>query len=273
MNVECRARRLLRWYPKSWRETHDEEFLALLEDSICEQPFSPSRSLNVVTNALRLRSVELRLTHRRLLLTSSAPLVVLVAVIGLATNGFGLASASGPTKGGMPPGYGPNFAYSKIPDYLAVSIGSNRTGYIPKAYIVSPSGYSRNPLDGGIAPIYASDLTTLLGHLYPGVGYVRLGTSPWSLPCVGEGTGTISVHGTRTMIPLPCPSTMIVLPNVVGIYTPTAVGKLSSLGVGVVVDNVHSSSVPPGHIVSISPRSGTTVHARQLVIVDNSVQS
>jgi len=271
MNVEHRARRLLRWYPKSWRETHDEEFLALLEDSMVERPFSPNRSLNVVMNALRLRSVEFRSTPRRLLLTSSTPLIVLVAVIGLTTNVFGLASSSGPTKGGMPSGYGPGFAYSKIPDYLAVSISSNETGYTPKAYIVSPSGSSNNPLDGRIAPIYASDLTTLLGHLYPGVGYVRLGTSPWSLPCLGESTGSVNANGIQTVTSIPCSSTMIVLPNVVGVYTPTAVGKLSSLGVGVVVENIHSSSVPPGHIVSVSPSSGTTVYARQQVIVENSV--
>jgi hypothetical protein len=271
MNVESRARRLLRWYPKSWRETHEEEFVALLEDSINERPFSPGRSLNVVMNALRLRSDEFRSSPRRLLATSSAPLIVLVAFIGLATNGFGLASASGPTKGGMPSGWGPRFAYSKIPDYLAVSIGPNETGYTPKAYIVSPSGSSNDPLDGRIAPIYASNLTTLLGHLYPGVGYVRLGSSPWSLPCVGESTGSVNANGTQTETSIPCPSTMLVLPNVVGMVTPTAVGKISGLGAAVVVVNVHSSSVPPGHIVAISPSGGTTVHARQQVIVENSL--
>jgi len=127
--TERRARRLLSWYPRSWRETHEEEFVALLEDSIVDRPFWPGRSLNIVLSALRVRSCELRASHRRMLLSSSVPLVVLVAVIGFATNGFGLLSLSGPTKGGMP--YSPprGVAYNKLPDYLSVYIGPNDIGY------------------------------------------------------------------------------------------------------------------------------------------------
>ena len=273
MNAEQRARRLLRWYPRSWRAKHEEEFLALLEDSIADRPFWPGRSFNVVHNALRLRSSELRASRRRILFSSSAPLIVLVAVIGLATNGFGVLSASGPSKGGMPHDYGPGVAYSQIPDYLSVYIGPkpNQFGYAPKAYLVSPLGSSNDPLDGRIAPIFASDLTTLIGHLYPGVGFVRLGTSPWSRPCLPETVINKNAGGGQTVTTIPCPSTILILPNVVGMVTPTAVGELSGLGVGVVIQNVHSSSVQVGHIVSTSPIGGATVHARQPVIVDISV--
>ena len=271
MNADQRARRLVRWYPRTWRATHEEEFVALLEDSIVDRPFWPGRTLNIVLNALRLRSNELRATRRRMLLSSSAPLIVLVAVIGITTNGFGLLSDPGPSKGGMPYGWGPGDPYAKIPDYLSVYIGPNEVGYAPRAYLVSPNGSTNDPLDGRVAPIFASNLTTLLGHEYPGVGFVRLGTSPWSLACEPAGTISESANGVKTVTPIPCPSTMLTLPNVVGMVTPTAVGELSGLGVDVVIQNVHSSSVPIGHIVSTSPIGGTIIHARQQVIVDISV--
>jgi beta-lactam-binding protein with PASTA domain len=54
--------------------------------------------------------------------------------------------------------------------------------------------------------------------------------------------------------------------------TPTAVGELSGLGVGVIIQNVDSSSVPSGHIISTYPTGGSTVHARQQVIVSISVK-
>lgn len=43
-----RARRLLRWYPKSWRDTYGEEFEALLLDEFAEQPHSLARSFDVI---------------------------------------------------------------------------------------------------------------------------------------------------------------------------------------------------------------------------------
>jgi hypothetical protein len=269
--VERRARRLLRWYPRSWRETHEEEFVVLLEDSIVDRPFWPSRSLNIVMNALRVRSEQSRTSYRRLLVSSSAPIVVLIAVIGFATNGFGLLSVSGPTKGGMPYSQRTIVPYNKIPDYLSVYIGPNEVGYTPKAYLAAPDGSDNDPLLGRIAPIFASNLTTLLGHEYPGIGFVRLGSSPWALSCKPEDVGSETAGGGQTITTIPCPSTTLVLPNVVGMVTPTAVGELSGLGVGVVIQNVHSTSIPPGHIVSTWPRGGTTVHARQQVVVDISV--
>lgn len=269
--TERRARRLLRLYPHSWRETHEEEFVALLEDSIADRPFWPGRSLNIVLNALRVRSIELRTSHRRMLLSSSVPLALLAVAIGILTNGFGLLSVTGPTKGGLPYNSGKGVPYGKMPDYLSVYIGPNDIGYTPKAYLAAPNGSTNDPLLGRIAPIFASNLTTLLGHEYPGIGFVRLGSSPWSLSCMPESVSTESAGGGQTVTTIPCPSTTLTLPNVVGMVTPTAVGELSGLGVGVVIQNVRSISVPVGHIVLTSPRGGTTVHARQQVIVDISV--
>jgi hypothetical protein len=265
-NTERRTRRLLRWYPRSWRETHEEEFAALLEDSMLDRPYWPRRSFNIVLNGMQLRSLELRASHRRMLLSGSVSVVALIVALGVVTNGFGLLSVSGPTKGGMPFSPGRGVPYDTLPDYLSVAIGPGEIGYTPKAYVATPTGPRNDSLLGRAAPVYASNLTTLLGHEYPGIGYVRLGASPWTQPCRIE-----HVYEGTTMSTIPCQSTTLVLPNVVGMVTPTAVGELSGLGVDVVVKNVRSRLIPVGHIVSTSPDGGATVHARQSVIVDNSV--
>jgi hypothetical protein len=269
-NTERRARRLLRWYPRPWRENHDDEFVSLLEDSLTDRPFWPGRSLNIALPGIRLRSRELRTRLRRTIVLSSVPLVVLVAAVAFATNGFGLLAATTPTKGGMPYSRNSIIPYNNIPDYLSVYIGPNEVGYTPKAYVTVPDGSRNAPLLGLPMPVYASNLTTLLGHEYSGIGYVPLGTSPWTQHC---GTETVTQNGPsgQTTRTIPCQSVTLVLPNVVGMVTPTAVGELSGLGVEVVIQNVHSRTISPGHIVSTSPRGGSTVHARQPVVVEISV--
>jgi hypothetical protein len=45
----------MRWYPPSWRECHEEEFAALLEDSIADRHMWPRRGFNIAIEGLRLR--------------------------------------------------------------------------------------------------------------------------------------------------------------------------------------------------------------------------
>jgi hypothetical protein len=268
---ERSARRLLRWYPRSWRATHEEEFLSLLEDSMSDRRFGPYGYLNVATSGVRLRSKDFRHSRHRLFYSSSLAIVALFLIVGIATNGFGLFSPSGPTKGGMPYEANKIVPYDKIPDYLSVVVGPGKIGYTPKAYLAVPDGSSNAPLLGRAAPVYASNLTTLLGHEYGGIGFVPIGESPWTQPCRTERVYGETASGTASSTPIPCQSVTLVLPDVEGMVTPTAVGELSGLGVNVVIQNVHSSSIPPGHIVSTSPSGGSTVHARQPVIVSISV--
>jgi hypothetical protein len=56
-----RARRLLRWYPRIWRERYGEEFLDLMEQEIDERPHSLRRSGNIAYrgSVSRLREVGL----------------------------------------------------------------------------------------------------------------------------------------------------------------------------------------------------------------------
>jgi hypothetical protein len=56
-----RARRALRWYPKSWRHRFGDEYVALLEDEFLEQPRSASRSVNVAWKGAMARLADLGL--------------------------------------------------------------------------------------------------------------------------------------------------------------------------------------------------------------------
>ena len=50
-----RAERLLRWYPRPWRDRYGAEFTELLIADIDERPRSPRRSLDVVRGGIRAR--------------------------------------------------------------------------------------------------------------------------------------------------------------------------------------------------------------------------
>jgi hypothetical protein len=102
-------------------------------------------------------------------------------------------SAAGPghpTKGPIP-----QAAYlangidaALVPDFVSVwgRDGTSVAGYIPKAYLLGqtiPTVTSSRP-EGDIAPVYADDLRTLVGHMYPDRGFVPLGVDPNSIPTI-----------------------------------------------------------------------------------------
>ena len=131
---------------------------------------------------------------------------------------------------------------------------------------VADEGLRRRRRGRHAVPVYAKDLKTLVGHVYPGVGYVPLGESPWSVPCMVEPTPSDEPPGT-----IPCPSELVALPNVVGLSTPQAAATLSSLGFSVNVVNVPKDSGPMAVIVGMSPAPGPSVHARTIVTIESSV--
>jgi pimeloyl-ACP methyl ester carboxylesterase len=55
-----RAERLLRWYPRPWRDRYGAEFTELLLADISERPRSPRRSLDVMRGGIRARLAEKR---------------------------------------------------------------------------------------------------------------------------------------------------------------------------------------------------------------------
>jgi len=143
--------------------------------------------------------------------------------------------------------------------FTAVASQGRVVGYAPRADL-------RPPKIGTVVPVYDENLKTLVGHMYPGIGFVPLGTSPSSEPCVPE-----TVIENNTNHPVACPSSGESLPNVIGMFTPTATAELSSLSLSLYVVNIHSKSVPRGHIVNMSPRPGSRVGARTVITVENSI--
>ncbi len=88
--------RLLRWYPRAWRERYGEEFLALLEDELAGAAPGPSFRLRVALSGLRERGhasgvVGAATAEAR---RRAGALLVLVAWAGMVVGGVGLAKTA-----------------------------------------------------------------------------------------------------------------------------------------------------------------------------------
>lgn len=191
--------------------------------------------------------------------------------IGLVVAGSATAGVLLQTKGPLPVAVNGTLPWNLVPDYISVTGPNGKVvGYTPRSDVLLPPSLVGEPIPNNFGswpkPVYASNLTTLVGHLYPnGVGYVPLGKSPSSLVCIPEYV----YNGSKTQS-FPCPSVLVTLPNLVGVSTPTAAGEISSLGIYVHVINKSSSSAPKGTVISMSPGPGSVVHARSVVTIRNS---
>jgi hypothetical protein len=187
-------------------------------------------------------------------------IAVLVPVV------FGGASAAATlvSKGPVPRSPSGGLELNHAADFVSV-IGRDGkvVGYAPRADVVAPStpGPLRRPL-GGVVPVYGPDLKTLAGHLYPGIGFVPLGSSPASVPCVPVTDNQGETY--------PCQAAKVTVPDVVGEPTPTAAAELSRLGLFAQVMYVQSSSVPPGHVAAVEPGTGSAVNVRSTIIIQSS---
>jgi hypothetical protein len=92
-----------------------------------------------------------------------------------------------PTKGPIPtnaspPQGGPTYE-ALVPDFVSAWArdGVTIAGFVPKRYLIGPfepvPGTPSNPPQDEPQPVYADDLTTLVGHMVPGVGFVSLDSS------------------------------------------------------------------------------------------------
>ena len=96
---------------------------------------------------------------------------------------------------------------SKVPDFVPAISNGKIVGYIPKSQLFPPQS---TPSQGGtssspyVAPtpaneeaqsaqlvktVYGADLVTVVGHMYPGVGFVPLGATPEPSSTVTTVTG------------------------------------------------------------------------------------
>ena len=132
--------------------------------------------------------------------------------IGLVVAGSAAAGVFIPSKGPIPAAVHGKLPWNLVPDYISVAGPNGKViGYAPRSdLLVSPSLVGK-PVPNGFGstpvPVYASNLTTLVGHLYPGIGYVPLGSSPISAACIPA----YEINGS-TRSPIPCPSVMVTLP-------------------------------------------------------------
>ena len=190
-------------------------------------------------------------------------------VVGLVFAGGAAASVVLASKGPIPFANNGSITWNKVPDYISVSSRGKIVGYAPRADLLLPPSATGRPIPKGFRarpiPVYSSNLHTLVGHFFPGLGYVALGVVPSSVTCepitVYEGTSTHNIA---------CPSVTVTLPDLIGMSTPTAVAKLSGLGLFVNVNNNPSSSAPKGTVITMSPAPGSVVGSRSIVTIDNS---
>ena len=102
-----------------------------------------------------------------------------------------------PTKGRIPeeatPPEGGETNMALVPDFVGAwggPTGETIVGYVPKDLLFNPrsepGGTPENPPQDVPMPVYGEDLTTLVGHMVAGVGFVPLGASP--APAAGLGS-------------------------------------------------------------------------------------
>lgn len=190
--------------------------------------------------------------------------------IGLVVAGSATAGVLIPSKGPIPVAVNGTLPWNLVPDYVSVTGPNGKiVGYAPRSDVLIAPSLVGKPVPNGSGstpiPVYARNLTTLVGHMYPGVGYVPLGTAPSSVACRPE----FVINGTTTQS-IPCPTVSVTLPDLIGVSTPTAAGELSGLFVLVDVVNDSSSSAPKGTVISMSPGPGSVVPARSVVMIRNS---
>ena len=119
----------------------------------------------------------------------------IVAVAIFAALVVAIASCSLPSKGPIPPqAYRPDgqIDASLVPDFVpALGRDGEVAGYVPKAYVIGSGGITHmiGAPTGDVAPVYAEDLRTLVGHMVPGKGFVPLGVDPDLVPPIPAQQG------------------------------------------------------------------------------------
>jgi hypothetical protein len=173
---------VLRLYPADWRNRYGEELADLFEEMVRRRE---STRLCLILGLLRGAFVERARSlyrGRRTMVVSTLALIV-AATVFLTVGGVTSLPSAGrlPTKGNLPQNYAvsPNGSidYKTIPDFISVTKNHKTVGYVPSRDVF---GIANAPDGGGlrIVPVYASDLKTLVGHVYPFEGFVPLGKEP-----------------------------------------------------------------------------------------------
>lgn len=122
--------------------------------------------------------------------------------LGIVCGSMAIGHADGATKGRVPQSaFTPNGPVDthQVPDYVSVEDKTGSVvGYVPKDDLFPTPGQPVTE-DQRVIPVYDSGLSHVIGHVYPGVGYVPNGTAvpepsgpsaptTTTLPSVGTGS-------------------------------------------------------------------------------------
>ena len=122
--------------------------------------------------------------------------------IGLVVAGSATAGVFIQSKGPVPAVVHGKRPWNLVPDYISVAGPNGKVvGNAPRSDLLLPPSLDAPVPNGfGSTPVtvYASNLTTLVGHLYPSIGYVPLGSSPYSAICK---PGDEYNGSTKTLVP------------------------------------------------------------------------
>jgi hypothetical protein len=91
--ARLRAAKLLRWYPRPWRDRYGEEFTELLVSDIAERPGSPGRALDVAKGGLLARLAGAGLTGAALAVRPGDPVAARGRHVAASLGTLGAASA------------------------------------------------------------------------------------------------------------------------------------------------------------------------------------
>lgn len=101
-------------------------------------------------------------------------LLIVVAIAACAQVG---------SKGTMPPaGADGQVDPASAPDFIAVVTGDDSIGYVAKEHLLPSSDGQPGPPQNESWPVYGDDLSTVIGQMVQGRGFVPNGTDPASVP-------------------------------------------------------------------------------------------
>lgn len=150
------------------------------ELEVAVRPFDPAAIARGAAKE-RQRSV----LHMALAAGTIAAAVV-VTLLGIQALGQAPSTGGGPeptatadarTKGPIPDSawqVDGTIDMSQVPDFIPATDGDGIAGWISSADALPPDG-TKSPDE---IPVFADDLRTLVGHMFPGVGFVPLGADP-----------------------------------------------------------------------------------------------
>ncbi len=265
----------LRFYPAEWRRRFGAEVAQLVSD--LDAAGQSRWWAEAVGLAGRGLSQRWKTAPRKSRWTAVSIACVLVLTgLGLpAWQGGGQGAHSLATMGTVPAPVRGRIDLATVPDFVAVANRSGRlAGYARRSAIFpgASAPVAGVPVGGGVVTVYASDLKTVVGHVYPGVGFVVIGTDPSTADCIPEVVSSRDVHGEKSHL-VPCPSDYVVVPRVVGLYVPTAMGQLSSVGLSPQPVPAFSRTIDASEVIAVTPPPGSLVPARTVVTVTYSLGS